>query len=398
MNKQVATQDARNAFFIKQLTKMAGEPTAFQAFAMMETYISTQEGPKLRTFDDMERPKSEGGDGEIGYQSGLENGYQQLITSINDPITPEWFINIHDALVMGITTPDLPDGIPKGFRDRTDGCEAMTLVDGETFSIAGVDALKIKKQDPRYDVHENHHDALENGDFDSFQSTTPTGEGINIMKNVTIVGHEPPPTLSAEELTLANALLGNEEKANQDTIIEQIKTQVTPSALGLSKLPQSFDISNIEAELRKPEHGINQRRLAQDFRKNISQLAFPESLKLTSKELRKEQTTKLFNLLYFNYRQDIETAKTLSGDEKTEAIYTAIATFCQDLDQLHLFVDGNIRSIGIFLVNKLLYDNELTPCTMKDVNALDALSIPELVVKIKEGQDEFQEFLYHTSS
>ena len=75
----------------------------------------------------------------------------------------------------------------------------------------------------------------------------------------------------------------------------------------------------------------------------------------------------------------------MAQEDQTTAIYTAIATLCQDLDQLHLFVDGNIRTIGIFLLNKLLYDNGLPPCTMKDVNTLDCLSTSELIDKIKRG-------------
>lgn len=73
-------------------------------------------------------------------------------------------------------------------------------------------------------------------------------------------------------------------------------------------------------------------------------------------------------------------------DEKLHAI----ARLCQDLDQLHVFVDGNIRTTGILLLNKLLIENGLSPSVMHDVNQLDCLSEDELVTIIKEGQEFFQ--------
>lgn len=67
----------------------------------------------------------------------------------------------------------------------------------------------------------------------------------------------------------------------------------------------------------------------------------------------------------------------------------AIARLCQDLDQLHVFVDGNIRTTGILLLNRLLIQNGLRPCALKDVNQLDCLSNDEIVALIREGQEFF---------
>ena len=68
----------------------------------------------------------------------------------------------------------------------------------------------------------------------------------------------------------------------------------------------------------------------------------------------------------------------------------AIARLCQDLDQFHVFVDGNIRTTGILVLNKLLLENKLAPAAMKDVNQLDCLSEQEIVDLIKEGQEYFR--------
>ena len=147
MKKQISTNDAKKALFLKQLNDMYQSSNSFQAFAMMETYKIDPETGSLtyRTFEDMERPKAENGEGEAGYQLGLKAGYTQLMRSINEPITSDWFIAIHDAMVKEITTSDLPDGIPTGFRDIRDGCEAISLVNGETFSHQGFLELNQKK-------------------------------------------------------------------------------------------------------------------------------------------------------------------------------------------------------------------------------------------------------------
>ncbi len=61
----------------------------------------------------------------------------------------------------------------------------------------------------------------------------------------------------------------------------------------------------------------------------------------------------------------------------------------QNLDQIHPFFDGNIRTFGILLFNKLLMDDGFYPCCFWDPNVLDCLSIGELIVKVREGQRRF---------
>lgn len=82
--------------------------------------------------------------------------------------------------------------------------------------------------------------------------------------------------------------------------------------------------------------------------------------------------------------------------EKTteEQKLRAIVRLCQDLNQLHLFVDGNIRTIGILLLNKLLVDNDLEPCCLADPNCLDCLSEEELIAQVKKGMLEFERLKY----
>lgn len=68
----------------------------------------------------------------------------------------------------------------------------------------------------------------------------------------------------------------------------------------------------------------------------------------------------------------------------------ASARLPQDLDDLHPFYDGNIRSFGILYLQKLLVENGQSPTCLYDPNCLDCLSNDEIVERIKDGQKRFQ--------
>lgn len=70
-----------------------------------------------------------------------------------------------------------------------------------------------------------------------------------------------------------------------------------------------------------------------------------------------------------------------------------IAKCCQDLDQHHLFSDGNIRTAAFLTLNKLLLQNGLSPALFNDPNVLDMHSIAEIVDIIKNGQAEYRKLL-----
>ncbi len=67
-----------------------------------------------------------------------------------------------------------------------------------------------------------------------------------------------------------------------------------------------------------------------------------------------------------------------------------IVELIQSLDQAHPFVDGNIRTFGMLLLNMLLLNQGFLPSVMDDVNRFDCLSINELTEYINEGQKYFQ--------
>lgn len=83
------------------------------------------------------------------------------------------------------------------------------------------------------------------------------------------------------------------------------------------------------------------------------------------------------------YNQEIGQANT--ADEK----YTAIAKCCRDLEISHVYADGNARTIGFCLANKLLAENNLPPVILENPNRFDAYSVNELVTEMKSGAVNF---------
>jgi hypothetical protein len=84
------------------------------------------------------------------------------------------------------------------------------------------------------------------------------------------------------------------------------------------------------------------------------------------------------------YEKDLQTA----GNDKQQVLL-AIVRCCQDLDQFHTFVDGNIRTISFLVLNKLLLQNRLPFCVLLEPNVFDGMSSQELITAVLEGQQWF---------
>jgi hypothetical protein len=87
------------------------------------------------------------------------------------------------------------------------------------------------------------------------------------------------------------------------------------------------------------------------------------------------------------YREEIKNA-----EDQNQKI-GAIARFVQNLNQAHPFFDGNIRTFGVLLLNRLLNEQELPFCCLSNPNCLDATDFDQLVELIKEGQSRFLKIL-----
>lgn len=77
---------------------------------------------------------------------------------------------------------------------------------------------------------------------------------------------------------------------------------------------------------------------------------------------------------------------------KSEKTIDVIVDFIQDIELLHMFLDGNTRMIYL-LLNKELMLNGFNPVILDDPNCFDYKDKDLLVGEIKKGQETFIEFL-----
>lgn len=87
------------------------------------------------------------------------------------------------------------------------------------------------------------------------------------------------------------------------------------------------------------------------------------------------------------YNKEIKTCS-----QNNDEIIKCIAKCCQDLDQIHVFVDGNIRTIAFLVLNKLLLQNKLSPTILEEPNIFDCTDLDSLVKAIKKGQELFSQY------
>jgi hypothetical protein len=85
--------------------------------------------------------------------------------------------------------------------------------------------------------------------------------------------------------------------------------------------------------------------------------------------------------------------KAVSDDDKIRTIAQQI----QRIEQLHPFVDGNIRTCYI-LLNKLLNDHGLPLSILLNPNKLDCCHLEDIVCMVKEGQQNYKKLLSNTDT
>lgn len=76
-------------------------------------------------------------------------------------------------------------------------------------------------------------------------------------------------------------------------------------------------------------------------------------------------------------------------DKKLEIIIR----ICQNLDQLHAFRDGNIRTIVFLVMQRMPMENGLSPTIFDDPNCIDLKSVEEIMQELKEGQETYKKIV-----
>ena len=91
------------------------------------------------------------------------------------------------------------------------------------------------------------------------------------------------------------------------------------------------------------------------------------------------------------YTQELEKIDPSSANA-TDQKLVAIVRCCQDLDQVHLFEDGNIRTIAFVVLNKFLLENGLSPTILDEPNIFDCKSVAEIQQAVQAGQQTFANY------
>lgn len=100
----------------------------------------------------------------------------------------------------------------------------------------------------------------------------------------------------------------------------------------------------------------------------------------------RDTVARIMDSLLANFNKEIEVAKSDDGRLR------AIVKYVQKIDQLHPFIDGNIRTCTV-LLNKLLFDFNLPLTLMLNNNRIDCLALDELIQTVKDGQNNLQQLL-----
>lgn len=215
---------------------------------------------------------------EPGYLQAMMKGYLFMLNTLGQPLTPEFYEQMHDQVVDGLKTKEYQNGVPKGYRKYEDGGEAFGLHCPETASEKGLNELYAR--------------------WKSYCFSDETNDECKFLQAVM----KSPP----------------------------IFTEGTTRYL------------------------------------------------LQLKPIRPETCKKIIQF----YQKTYQIAPKNDENEKLRAI----VRICQDKEDTHVFIDGNVRNAGILLINKLLLEQGLSPTALYDVNCLDGLSEDELIERIKEGQ------------
>lgn len=181
----------------------------------------------------------------------------------------------------------------------------------------------------------------------------------------------------------------NTERQQYLTLLFEPKVPFSKSAYSLSYLPEVNRLMWIElfptqskknTEFDMTKHLPIIKMLFTNFDYACAVYSMPNSLNPAL------DTELQMNRLTVNYHQQIKASKT--DHEKL----LAIGGYIQRVEQLHPFLDGNIRTCYIIL-NKLLRDNDLPLTILYNPNILDCLDLANIIKMIQEGQKTYRQLL-----
>lgn len=306
---------------------------------------------------------------------------------MEDKLTCDFIEKLHDLCIDNVIDIKPNKLFEKGVRKKNKDkeIESFGLKRGETLSESGMKELIMRRNDEEnYKIIVNE-EVVKNLFEEAMIDPTRTISFVDA--SVLTIKFDWSPAITPLKITIPKE---NLDTINANTYVEKAKDYYIKEREKLTSPDSSLVISQ-KGKKTKPTKIPSYEEKQYFFKEIVSKSTTKEKIKhdgfirpsIKLHSMAQEFIRAAVAKLITNYFASLSTAKT--DEDKVRVIIR----FIQDLDQLHPFVDGNIRTFVILLMNKLLIDNKLKPCALLDANCLDALGLDELVIKIKEGQEMF---------
>ncbi len=181
---------------------------------------------------------------------------------------------------------------------------------------------------------------------------------------------------------------------NRDELIEQYSKDTKPTQFyGVRKLTKKFEqvVKKAPLQVMKIRHQDSQVRV---FTRYIFRCINEDNQKYDSHgnnlNTTYEQRVHTIQEIFQEYSEKIQQAKTTQEKE------SGISVCSTELSRVHIFTDGNTRSVNILLMG-LLLSNDLKPAVLCDPNCFDYYADSEILTEVQRGYLNFQALLKQDS-
>ena len=288
-----------------------------------------------------------GFENERGYMEGMMKGFIQVVETLGEKLDHSSYENLHN-----ICTGNVRDKEGALLRSSYFPQEMCFGISNNNWSEEGYQELQ-KKYDDGHVVGRNLRDPKDT------LSPPKVQEKIRILNNFEEAKRIGEEIIDMENNPLDKRVKGLKSKIQEiakDSGVEKVSNSVERNILAIE-----IKLNNLDKEVKY-------------IRKNMSLIKLKEGVQTIIDD-------------YYNKINTIGK----NESEVTEQKLDAAIECCQNLDQLHAFADGNVRTATLVL-NKFLIELGEYPCIFDNPNVLDVKSIRELMQYVREGQEKFKSY------
>ncbi len=289
-----------------------------------------------------------GFENERGYMEGMMKGFIQVVKTLGEKLDHSSYENLHN-----ICTGNVCDKEGELLRSSYFPQEMCFGISNNNWSEEGYQELQ-KKCDEGHVVGRNLCNPKDR------ISPSEVQEKMRILKNFKDVKDKEKQIIGimrSDPYDKRIRELKNEIKAiTKDSGVDKVSNSVERNILAIQR-----KLSNLDQKVKY-------------IRKNMSLIKLKEGVQTIIDD-------------YYNKINTIGK----NENEVTEQKLAAAIECCQNLDQLHAFADGNVRTATLVL-NKFLIELGEYPCIFDNPNVLDVKSIRELMQYVRKGQEKFKSY------